>query len=158
MPGDSRTPFRARLMRVIRSVAAEQRCTDSTKGERHWVRRAAVLPGPERVSPSIENPEQTATNHEPAAALTHAIDALEPTQREVLLLRDVEGLSAPEVARILDNSVDAVKSRLHRARVAIRQELARILGRSAAPTAGAAIHAFLNPTLTSQSARAIAQG
>jgi RNA polymerase sigma-70 factor (ECF subfamily) len=75
------------------------------------------------------NPEQTATNRELATALTHAIDGLEPSQREVLVLRDVEGLSALEVARILGLSVDAVKSRLHRARVAIREELAPALGR-----------------------------
>ena len=62
---------------------------------------------------------------------------LEPSQREVLVLRDVEGLSAPEVAKILGMSVDAVKSRLHRARVAIREELAPALGRPAiAPPRG----------------------
>ena len=83
------------------------------------------------------NPEQTATNQELATALTHAIDALEPSQREVLVLRDVEGLSAPEVAKILGISVEAVKSRLHRARVAIREELAPTLGRSSAPPRGA---------------------
>ena len=76
------------------------------------------------------NPEQAATNSELAAALTRAIDALDPSQREVLLLRDVEGLPAPEVAGILGISVDAVKSRLHRARVAIREELAPALGRA----------------------------
>src|SRR6188508_511426 len=64
------------------------------------------------------NPEQAATNRELATALTHAIDQLEPSQREVLVLRDIEGLSASEVARILGVSVEAVKSRLHRARVA----------------------------------------
>jgi RNA polymerase sigma-70 factor (ECF subfamily) len=84
------------------------------------------------------NPEQTAANRELATVLTHAIDALEPSQREVLVLRDVEGLSAPEVAKILDMSVDAVKSRLHRARVAVRQELAPALGRpDIAPPRGA---------------------
>jgi RNA polymerase sigma-70 factor (ECF subfamily) len=46
----------------------------------------------------------------------------------VLVLRDVEGLSAPEVANILGLSVDAVKSRLHRARVAVRQALAPVFG------------------------------
>ena len=75
------------------------------------------------------NPEETATNRELATALTHAIDALEPSQREVLVLRDVEGLSAPEVAEVLGLSVDAVKSRLQRARVAIREALAPAWGR-----------------------------
>jgi RNA polymerase sigma-70 factor (ECF subfamily) len=83
-------------------------------------------------------PEQTATNRELAAALARAIEALEPSQREVLVLRDVEGLSAPEVARIVGVSVEAVKSRLHRARVAIRAELAPALGRPrSAPPRGA---------------------
>lgn len=75
------------------------------------------------------SPEQEASNRELASALTHAIDALDPARREVLVLRDIEGLSAPEVARILGVSVDAVKSRLHRARVAIREQLAPAVGR-----------------------------
>lgn len=81
-----------------------------------------------RVADPAPSPEQTATNQELQHALTRAIDGLEPAQREVLVLRDVEGLSAPEVARVLDISVDAVKSRLHRARVAVRQALAPIVG------------------------------
>ena len=84
-----------------------------------------------RLADPAPSPEQTASNQELAAALTRAIDALDPSQREVLLLRDVEGFSAPEVARILGASVDAVKSRLHRARVAVREELAPLLGRPA---------------------------
>ena len=96
------------------------------------VARHLADPGP--------NPEQTATNQELATALAHAIDRLEPTQREVLVLRDVEGLSAPEVARVLGVSVEAVKSRLHRARVAIREELAPALGRPGiAPRRGDAV-------------------
>jgi RNA polymerase sigma-70 factor (ECF subfamily) len=82
----------------------------------------------QRLADPAPSPEQTATNRELQRALTGAIDGLEPAQREVLVLRDVEGLSAPEVAKVLGISVDAVKSRLHRARVAIRQELAPVLG------------------------------
>jgi len=76
-------------------------------------------------------PEQTAAGRELEAALITAIDGLEPGQREVLLLRDVEGLSAPEVAKVLGLGVDAVKSRLHRARVLVRQRLAPLLGAAA---------------------------
>ncbi|MCC7123834.1 MAG: sigma-70 family RNA polymerase sigma factor [Acidobacteria bacterium] len=79
------------------------------------------------------DPEQTTANEQLAAALTRAIDALDPAQREVLVLRDVEGLTAPEVAAILDISVDAVKSRLHRGRVAVRTALAPTLDRSSLP-------------------------
>ena len=55
-----------------------------------------------------------------------------------LVPRDVERLSAPELVKILRISVEAVKSRLHRARVAIREELAPALGRQTiAPRRGA---------------------
>jgi len=77
-------------------------------------------------------PEELAQGRELEAALEQAIRALEPGQREVLLLRDVEGLSAPEAAEVTGLSVQAVKSRLHRARVALRERLAPLLGLPAA--------------------------
>ena len=89
-----------------------------------------------RVTDPSPTPEQSATNREIEIALTRAIDALDPPQREVLVLRDVEGLSAPEVARILEISVDAVKSRLHRARLAVRRQLAPMLGSRPPDSAG----------------------
>ncbi|HET7698009.1 MAG TPA: sigma-70 family RNA polymerase sigma factor [Vicinamibacterales bacterium] len=81
----------------------------------------------EGIADPAPGPEQEASNRELAEVLTRAIDALAPPYREVLILRDVEGLSAPEVARVTGVSVDAVKSRLHRARVAVRQALEPIL-------------------------------
>jgi RNA polymerase sigma-70 factor (ECF subfamily) len=91
-----------------------------------------------RIVDTAPGPEQTAASRELGAALIRAIDALESPQREVLLLRDVEGLSAPDVARVLGISVDAVKSRLHRARVEVREKLAPMLGPPATETAGGA--------------------
>jgi RNA polymerase sigma-70 factor, ECF subfamily len=73
------------------------------------------------------DPERTLADREVAAALDAAIAALEPEYREVLLLRDVEGLSASEVAEVTGLSVMAVKSRLHRARVQVRGRLAPLL-------------------------------
>ena len=64
--------------------------------------------------------------------------SLDPMYREVLLLRDVEGLSAPEVAEVVGASVQAVKSRLHRARLLVRERVAPLLGVEApAPPSGA---------------------
>ena len=57
-------------------------------------------------------------------ALGEAIGELEPMYREVLLLRDVEGLTAPEVAEVLGVTIQAVKSRLHRARLSVRERVA----------------------------------
>ena len=52
-----------------------------------------------------------------------AIATLPPAQREVLVLRDLEGLSTREVAHVVGVSEDNVKTRLHRARVALRSAL-----------------------------------
>ncbi|MBL8622858.1 MAG: sigma-70 family RNA polymerase sigma factor [Myxococcales bacterium] len=66
-------------------------------------------------------------------ALERAIAALDDKYREVLVLRDVEGLTAPEVAAVLGLSVDAVKSRLHRARLDVRARVAPALRDEAPP-------------------------
>jgi RNA polymerase sigma-70 factor (ECF subfamily) len=58
-------------------------------------------------------------------AIDDAVAALPKDQRLVLVLRDMEGLPAEDVGRIVGASVPAVKSRLHRARLAVRNELTR---------------------------------
>ncbi len=57
--------------------------------------------------------------------LAAAISDLDPLHREVILLRDIQELSAPEAAQQLDISIDALKSRLHRARVNLREHVLR---------------------------------
>ena len=89
-----------------------------------------------RAAPDAD-PEAAAASAELGVALDQAISALAVPYREVLLLRDVEGLSAPEAASVLGVSVDAIKSRLHRARAAVKERLAPAFGPEAAPaTAG----------------------
>ena len=73
-------------------------------------------------------PDEIASQHEVKRALAGVIESLDPESREVLVLRDVEGLTAPEVAAITETSVDAVKSRLHRARASVRALLEERLG------------------------------
>ena len=73
------------------------------------------------------SPEARAADHELASALSSALADLSDDYREVILLRDVEGLSAPEAAEALGISVAAVKSRLHRAREALRSALRPLL-------------------------------
>jgi RNA polymerase sigma-70 factor (ECF subfamily) len=85
-----------------------------------------------------EDPAETLAGKEVEQALEQAITALEPMYREVLLLRDVEGLTAPEVAEIVGTSVQAVKSRLHRARLSVRERVAPLLGVAAAEPASSA--------------------
>jgi RNA polymerase sigma-70 factor (ECF subfamily) len=83
---------------------------------------------------AARTPEQEAADREIQVALDRAITSLDPSQREILLLRDVEGLTAPEVAAVTHLSVEAVKSRLHRARLALREKLAPALGAPETPS------------------------
>ena len=68
-------------------------------------------------------PEDRVLQHELRGVLDKAIATLPDHYRSELLLRDVEELSTEETAQILDLTADTVKTRLHRARLAIRQEL-----------------------------------
>ncbi len=73
------------------------------------------------------SPEAELLSAETQAVLKRAIDALPDHYRAVLVLRDVEELSNDEVAETLGESVPTVKSRLHRARMALREQLTRSL-------------------------------
>jgi len=68
-------------------------------------------------------PETELLRGELREALDGAIAELPETYRAVVLLRDVEELSSSDTAEVLDLSVDVVKQRLHRGRLAIRQKL-----------------------------------
>jgi RNA polymerase sigma-70 factor (ECF subfamily) len=89
-----------------------------------------------RADPS-KSPEEALADQQVVRALEQAIGALEPKYREVLVLRDEEGLTAPEVAEVLGLSVQAVKSRLHRARLSVREKVAPLLGVPVEPVAHA---------------------
>lgn len=78
-------------------------------------------------------PEQTLLGREAREAVAAALERLDPDWREVVVLRDIEGLSAAEVAEVTGLSVPAVKSRLHRARVALREHLSRLVGGEPGP-------------------------
>ena len=73
-------------------------------------------------------PEQELLSGEARRILNDAIDRLPEHYRAVLVLRDVEELSNEEVAEVTGESVPSVKSRLHRARMALREQLTRHLG------------------------------
>ncbi len=70
-------------------------------------------------------PEETANKKELVEKVAGALSKLPVDYRLVVTLRDVEGLSAEETAKILKLSVPAVKSRLHRGRLFLRDEFER---------------------------------
>lgn len=72
-----------------------------------------------------DNPEQQYSGEEMKKILEDALDSLKPDFRTVFTLRDIEELSTEETADALGISVAAVKSRLLRARLALREKLTR---------------------------------
>jgi len=76
------------------------------------------------VGPAWEpTPEEHFEQQEIRELVRKAIDLLPVNYRSVLLLRDIEGLSGAEAGEMLGISTNAVKVRLHRARLALRQVL-----------------------------------
>ena len=84
-----------------------------------------------------ELPEDRLLSAERRRVLEQGIEALPPDYKAVVVLRDIEGLSNPEVADILGITLLAVKSRLHRARLALRERLAAYFEAGGVPGAGA---------------------
>ena len=76
-----------------------------------------------------ENPEQQYSREELAKILDEAVESLKPAFRTVFVLRDIEELSTEETAEALGISVPAVKSRLLRARLQLREKLSRFFKR-----------------------------
>ena len=76
-----------------------------------------------------EDPEQRFSREELGEILDTAVESLEPAYRSVFVLRDIEELSTEETAEALNLSVPAVKSRLLRARLQLREKLTRYFKR-----------------------------
>ncbi len=111
-----RSAFTSWVFSLTRSACARRRRgLKNQPSEPESEARTAADPGP--------SPEVHASDRELATALAAALDGLADDYREVIVLRDVEGLTAPEAAASLGISVDALKSRLHRARESLRLAL-----------------------------------
>jgi len=87
-----------------------------------------VTPGQEdppdlEPAPWLASPADQALSAELAEKLEQAIAQVPPTNRSVLILRDLEGLTTREAAKALDISEEAAKVRLHRARAFVRNLL-----------------------------------
>lgn len=81
------------------------------------------LPPSAEITDEARLPDDELQRSEIRAVLHQVIAELAPPYRCVVLLRDIEHLSTEETAQILDLSADTVKTRLHRARLAMRQKL-----------------------------------
>lgn len=124
---EGRSSFTSWVFALTRSA-----CTRRRRGLKNQM--GVELDPATAVSEDSLTPEQGADARQMSRILTEALDALPADYREVILLRDVESLTAPEAAEALGISVDALKSRLHRARQALRDALRPVLEPKSMPT------------------------
>jgi len=118
-PWVSRIAYNSCLSRIEQN--ARQRRTQS---------EAAAEPVPEQAAD--KSPEQRAQGSEAARLLEGAIGDLAPRDRVLLTLRYREGLSDTEVAEVAELPVGTVKTRIFRARAALRRVLAPLIGEAGA--------------------------
>ena len=111
------------LYQIARSFCLKSRRRGAGEPERHV---ALDAPEVQRVESREAAPDRSAEAHEIGGLLQAAILALPETSREVIVLRDVEGLSAEEAAAVTGLEIGALKSRLHRARMQLRERLAGV--------------------------------
>jgi RNA polymerase sigma-70 factor (ECF subfamily) len=78
-----------------------------------------------RIADARPGPDQAVEQGELEEALHRAIGELPEERRIVVVLRDVEGLAYEEIAEVLDLPVGTVRSRLHRARLDLKEKLER---------------------------------
>ena len=119
------TSFRAWLFRIVTNRAldkvrsrkrrAELPLEPADDEEVTWAEPAA--PGPELVD--------LAASREALVVVEEALATIPEEQRAALLLRDVEGFAYEEIAIMTSVEIGTVKSRIHRARVAVRNTLVR---------------------------------
>lgn len=116
---DERGSMRSWLYGITRRVVMHhQRGTSRARA------REAHAPPPK----PIPGAEEDLLRRQTAAAVARCIDALDPDQRTVFVLADVDGLTAPEIAKAEGIKVNTVYSRLRLARRKFEKLLARALG------------------------------
>lgn len=107
-PADTKRDGKAWLFSIARNLALDY----------HRARRRA----PETAAPPDEH-ARTASQ-DVGLAVKEALASLPDLDRDVFLMREVSGLGYDEIARACDLTPDAVRSRIHRARLQLREQLA----------------------------------
>jgi RNA polymerase sigma-70 factor (ECF subfamily) len=104
---EPRAPFRSFLFGIAFNLLAEER----------------RKPRPVSSDDELPGLVASAVNHDVVIHVRHAIASLDQIDRDVLLLREFETLSYSEIAAALDIPLNTVRSRLFRARMAVREKL-----------------------------------
>jgi RNA polymerase sigma-70 factor, ECF subfamily len=122
---DGQTPVRRWVLGIARNVALKYR-ERSSRAARHL----RPLDGPDEPPAAVHVEaaslvEETLVRREAASWVERFIESLDPDKRSVFVLCEVEGLSAPEAAAVLDVKLNTIYSRLRTARQQFDQAIAR---------------------------------
>jgi RNA polymerase sigma-70 factor (ECF subfamily) len=113
---------RAKFSTWLTRIAVHEALARVRRGRRYEPLDEAPLEA-QMATTSTPDPERQTFGRELAALIESAVDGLADGQREVFMLRQVEGMSTAETAQVLDVSEDVVKTRFSRARHAIQRDL-----------------------------------
>jgi RNA polymerase sigma-70 factor (ECF subfamily) len=125
----SEAKFSTFVYRVAANAALNRRRSlgrARARTDRLAVRQA----GGDNLPYSPRDPEDSALGNELSARVREALQNLTPSLRMPVVLYDIEGLAYVEIAEILGVAEGTIKSRIHRARKALRDELRSALGKS----------------------------
>jgi len=111
--------FSTWLYRIALNQASTRRKNLHTRQQRYVPMEAT-----EPVSDPQPGPAETMEKKEIRERVQQALNRLEPEDATVILMRDLQDVPYEEVARVLEIPVGTVKSRLHRARQALKSQLA----------------------------------
>ncbi len=115
-------------------ITLNETTTFRRRQERHQRAGSLDAPGPDgemRGDPADSSfePAAEAARHDDAAAVHQAIGALDDDLAQVILLRDIDGRSYQEIAEVLQLPLGSVKSKIFRARQALKERLAQVIER-----------------------------
>lgn len=113
---ESRSSFYTWLYRITMNLALDRRRRAKRLPAVEWNEGVAHEVDPRHVSPVVSSPEVDSRRHQVRELVAEGIRGLPDSQREVLLLREVDGLSYEEIADTMQISKGTVMSRLHYAR------------------------------------------
>jgi RNA polymerase sigma-70 factor (ECF subfamily) len=127
--------FGSWLYRVTANAAYQKlRTRKGRRQEIAWEDLLPTLDGDGHFEPMEDwsaRVDEQAMQGELRDALRDAIEALPPDYKTAFVMHDMEGMPNPEIAEILGISLPAVKSRVHRSRLFLRQRLSAFVGASA---------------------------
>lgn len=123
--------FSTFIYRVAANAALNRR-RSLGRGRARMERLKARQAAGDHLPSSPRDPEDSTLGAELSDHVREALDELSPSLRMPVLLYDIEGLAYGEIARVLGIAEGTVKSRIHRARQALRERLKELLGRSTA--------------------------